>query len=174
MRYIALLRGINVGGHNVKMEALRGYFAELGLENVSTFIQSGNVFFDSDEPAVVLSPRIEKHLLKKLGYDVPVFLRTAEQLQVAIEAFPSVDTALDADVRLCIVFVDEMPKLTFPLSSPKGDMTLLAATKREVFVIWEIIGGRPPTAAFQDKTLGKRTTTRFLHTARKILEAATQ
>ena len=49
MRYIALLRGINVGGHRVAMVDLRRHFAGLGLTNVGSYIQSGNVFFDSDE-----------------------------------------------------------------------------------------------------------------------------
>ena len=44
--YIALLRGINVGGHTVKMERLRGLFGELGLERVRSYIQTGNVFFE--------------------------------------------------------------------------------------------------------------------------------
>ena len=72
MRYIALLRGINVGGHQVKMDALRGHFADLGLANVGSYIQSGNVFFDSDEAdRYALQARIEDRLRAALGYAVP-------------------------------------------------------------------------------------------------------
>ncbi|HEV2405968.1 MAG TPA: DUF1697 domain-containing protein, partial [Ktedonobacterales bacterium] len=77
MRYIALLRGVNVGGHVVKMERLRALFAELGLSNVRTYIQSGNVFFDTEQTdRVALTASIEEHLRAALGYAVPVFLRT--------------------------------------------------------------------------------------------------
>jgi uncharacterized protein (DUF1697 family) len=47
--YIALLRGINVGGHFVKMDALRSLFVPLGFENVRSYIQSGNIFFETTE-----------------------------------------------------------------------------------------------------------------------------
>lgn len=46
--YVVFLRGINVGGHNVGMEQLRALLIECGLTNVRTYIQSGNVFFDTD------------------------------------------------------------------------------------------------------------------------------
>ena len=81
MRYIAFLRGINLGGHNVKMDRLRVLFEELGLGDVTTFIASGNVIFDSDErDADTLADRIEAHLAQALGYDVPTFLRTDVEL----------------------------------------------------------------------------------------------
>ena len=71
MRYIALLRGINVGEHQVKMAALRRLFADLGLANVGFYIQSGNVFFDSDEAdRAALRARIEGQLRASLGYEV--------------------------------------------------------------------------------------------------------
>ncbi len=59
-RYIALLRGINVGGHNVKMDRLRALFEELGFRDVATFIASGNVIFtapDADERALTGADR---------------------------------------------------------------------------------------------------------------------
>src|SRR5579872_787535 len=76
MRYIAFLRGINVGGHTVKMERLRQLFTELGLAHVRTYIQSGNVFFETtDSDRARVTGTIEEHLHKVLGYEVPVFLR---------------------------------------------------------------------------------------------------
>ena len=68
VRYIALLRAINVGGHTVKMEQLRGLFADIGFANVETFIASGNVIFDAlsaDEAA--LATQIEHSLAQALG-----------------------------------------------------------------------------------------------------------
>src|SRR5437879_3241046 len=95
-RYIAFLRGINVGGHTVKMEHLRTMFAELGFANVETFIASGNVIFEAQaEDTEVLEQQIEQHLRISLGYDVATFIRSASEL-VAVtnyQAFPPADFA---------------------------------------------------------------------------------
>jgi uncharacterized protein (DUF1697 family) len=90
-RYIAFLRAINVGGHTVKMDRLRELFAALKFKNVETFIASGNVLFDATAGDVLgLETKIEKHLEKSLGYAVPTFLRTSEELRVLaqLDAFP--------------------------------------------------------------------------------------
>ncbi|MEA2568952.1 MAG: hypothetical protein QOI24_953 [Acidobacteriota bacterium] len=80
MRYVAFLRAINVGGHVVKMDRLRGLFEELGLASVETFIASGNVIFESRAAAATLEPKIAKHLRAALGYEVATFLRTIPEL----------------------------------------------------------------------------------------------
>jgi uncharacterized protein (DUF1697 family) len=90
-RYIAFLRGINVGGHRVTMQRLREVFEELGLANVATFIASGNVIFDA--PASVRDPaeleaRIEKRLHAALGYEVPTFLRTPAEVAAVVAHRP--------------------------------------------------------------------------------------
>jgi uncharacterized protein (DUF1697 family) len=79
-RYVAFLRGINVGGHPVKMEQLAAAFESLGFENVSTFIASGNVIFESSARPATLEPRIEQHLGGWLGYAVNTFLRTEKEI----------------------------------------------------------------------------------------------
>jgi uncharacterized protein (DUF1697 family) len=80
-QYFAFLRAINVGGHTVKMDALRFLFEECGCSHVETFIASGNVIFESSEvDQIALTRRIEAHLLYKLGYAVAVFLRTSPEM----------------------------------------------------------------------------------------------
>lgn len=80
-RYFAFLRAINVGGHVVKMEALRGHFCDLGLHAVETFIASGNVIFEAKSAkAADLERKIEKRLESVLGYPVATFLRTEAEL----------------------------------------------------------------------------------------------
>lgn len=174
-KYIALLRGINVGGHRVKMDVLRGLFEELGLANVRTYSQSGNVFFESADPSPAqLASRIEQHLQQALGYAVPVFLRTETELAQLLALNPFRHRAVTDAMRLCLVFLREPAPmgLALPLLSPKADMEIVHLTEREAFVIWHLIDGRPPASAFLDKTLGRHTTTRFFHTTVKILEAA--
>jgi uncharacterized protein (DUF1697 family) len=90
-RYVAFLRGINVGGHTVKMDALKKSFEALGFESVSTFIASGNVIFEAGTgKAAALETKIEKALREELGYEAATFLRTdAEVTKIAEHnAFP--------------------------------------------------------------------------------------
>ena len=84
-RYVALLRGINLGGHTVKMVHLAGLFEKLGFKNVETFIASGNVIFESPSKDIAaLEKKIETHLEKSLGFPALTFLWTdAELAQVA-------------------------------------------------------------------------------------------
>jgi uncharacterized protein (DUF1697 family) len=77
-RWIALLRGINVGGRNaVPMAALRTLCASLGWRNVETFIQSGNVVFDADGPGAVLESALEKALQEAFGFAPAAIVRAA-------------------------------------------------------------------------------------------------
>lgn len=174
-RYIAFLRGINVGGHNVKMEDLRVLFGELGFENVRTYIQTGNVFFESDEVTKSeLSSRIEALLLNKLGYAVSTFVRSVEEFENTLQSAPFDSYELTEDTRHMIVFVsDQIPSTTkFPLFSPKGDYELIGATEGELYVIVHLIKGKFLSSSFIEKTFGVATTGRFFHTSLKILEAA--
>jgi uncharacterized protein (DUF1697 family) len=176
MLYIALLRGINVGGHRVTMERLRGLFAELGLQQVRTYIQTGNVFFEAPEQdRAALTQRIEQHLHAALGYEVPTFLRTVPEFEQLLARNPFAPLNVTEDMRLCVMLLTAPAPtdLVLPLRSPKQDYELQYAAGHEAFVVWHLVGGRPPAStAFLDKLLGKRTTTRFYHTALKILEAA--
>ena len=81
-RYVAFLRGMNLGKRRIKNEELRAHFEAMGLEDVSTFRASGNVIFATQkgEAEGKLASRVEAGLDERLGYDVPVFLRSAEEL----------------------------------------------------------------------------------------------
>lgn len=110
-RYIAFLRAINVGGHNVKMDALRALFAEMGLENVSTFIASGNVIFDSPaDDMAALESQIAAHLKGALGYDVATFVRTPAEVAAitAYRPFPGEDPDAEGNA-LYVGFLPQAP-----------------------------------------------------------------
>ena len=178
MVWIALLRGINVGGHFVKMERLRQLFAELEFSNVRTHIQSGNVFFETPEDdRATLAGRIEHHLRLALGYDVPACLRTVAELATILALDPFKDRDVAPDERWCITFTASpiSSDLVVPWRSPKKDLEIVQTTTCEAFVIWHIIDGRPPSSlSTLDKMLGAKTTTRFFHTTAEILAAAKQ
>lgn len=88
MRYVALLRAINVGGRTVKMDRLRVLFEEMKLQNVQTYIASGNVIFDSSAAAASLEARVEKQLARALGFEVPTLIRAAPDLVAAADREP--------------------------------------------------------------------------------------
>lgn len=87
-RYVAFLRGMNLGGRRITNEALRSHFETLGCEDVATFRASGNVIFARDGRPAQLTSRLEEGLVEALGYEVPVFLRSAKEL-LAIAAYDS-------------------------------------------------------------------------------------
>jgi uncharacterized protein (DUF1697 family) len=85
-RYIALLRGVNLGGHTVKMDRLKKLFEELGFKKVETFIASGNVIFESaSKGGPALEKKIREHLEKSLGFPAMTFLRTDKELAQVLE-----------------------------------------------------------------------------------------
>jgi uncharacterized protein (DUF1697 family) len=89
MIYIALLRGINVGGKNIiKMADLKSLFEQLGLNRVQTYIQSGNVLFESDSDELSLRKRLEQEIEAAYGFSVTVVIRTAEELKKVIANCP--------------------------------------------------------------------------------------
>jgi uncharacterized protein (DUF1697 family) len=108
--HIALLRAINVGGHTVSMERLRGLFAELRYKNVRTLIASGNVVFDtsSKRPAAIESA-IEKHLERALGYEVSTFVRTHDEISAIVSHEPFPRSVIDKAHALWIGFLKEPP-----------------------------------------------------------------
>ena len=111
IRYIALLRAINVGGHKVKMDRLRKLFESLGLSNVETFIASGNVIFDSPaEDARTLEKQIEDYLRKSLGFEVATFVRSVSELEAIAGYRPFMPPAFSAEGNsLYIAFLSDPP-----------------------------------------------------------------
>lgn len=110
-KYVAILRGINVGGkRKILMKDLKLLFEELGFCNVQTYIQSGNVIFCGREIAseVTLSEEIERAIFEKFGFEVPVILRTSEELAEILSNNPFLPKT---DVsRLHVTFLNDFPK----------------------------------------------------------------
>ncbi|MBY0471975.1 DUF1697 domain-containing protein [bacterium] len=89
MTYIALVRGINVGGKTVKMAVLKEIFEDLGYEKIRTYVQSGNVVFEAGKASPdFIAGKIEKEILKKLGMTVPVLVQTPSDLKKVIVTNP--------------------------------------------------------------------------------------
>lgn len=91
-RYAAFLRAINVGGHVVKMDALRRMFESAGCSEVETVIASGNVIFSSaSKSSDAVAAKLARHLEESLGYEVGTFVRTPAELAEAVNRNPFPD-----------------------------------------------------------------------------------
>ena len=113
MRYIAFLRGINVSGQKlIKMEALREYCALPGFDNIVTYIQSGNVLFDARKTGnAVLAGKLEKQLLQCTGFDIPVVVRSLEEIKKVIEKNPFTGPETGTD-KMYVTFLGTQPHET--------------------------------------------------------------
>ncbi|MGI8893008.1 MAG: DUF1697 domain-containing protein [Bacteroidia bacterium] len=108
MKYIAMLRGINVSGQKmIKMTDLKKLFEYLGFENVVTYIQSGNVVFDykkiSDDK---LKSSIKKEIKNKYDFDVSVIIRTPTELKSLLEKNPFTEFP-DAENKVYFIFLEK-------------------------------------------------------------------
>ncbi|MFZ0420683.1 MAG: DUF1697 domain-containing protein [Candidatus Sulfotelmatobacter sp.] len=109
--YVAMLRGINVGGNKkIKMDKLRSSFEALGLEQVKTYIQSGNVVFKTAKISpVALSRKLEERILGDFGFSVSVISRTVDEIQNTIENNPFLNQPGIDPGKLHVAFLTEAP-----------------------------------------------------------------
>lgn len=108
-RYIAFLRAINVGGHNVKMDLLRSLFESMELNNVETFIASGNLIFETDIKSTNnLQMKIERQLTNALGYEVPAFLRTDIEINKIAKYAPFDESKMSTVMAYNIGFLNTL------------------------------------------------------------------
>ncbi len=110
--YISLLRGVNMAGHNsIKMTDLSLLYESLGFKDAVTFIQSGNVVFSTkdemDESGIAL--KIEKAIFGKFNYNVPVMIRTPNELREIISDNPFLDEINFEPSKMAVIFLHEKP-----------------------------------------------------------------
>jgi uncharacterized protein (DUF1697 family) len=173
-RYVALLRGINVGGHTVKMDALRALFEEMGLQNVATFIASGNVIFETPvADARALEERIEDHLRQSLGYDVATFVRTPSELAAIAAYRPFPDDDPDAAGNaLYVAFLAALPtgEVQAKLLALQTPTDAFRFHDRELywFLRTKLSESSLFSGAVVERTLGAPMTMRNITTVRKL------
>jgi len=173
IKYVSFLRAINVGGKNlIKMGELKKIFESAAYKSVTTYIQSGNVMFESSNPDEnVLSEKIENRLHKNLSDDVLVFIRTSEQLKPIVDNDPFQKLKFKIPTKLYISFLkDELkqnPKL--PYLSPKKDVEIIRIRNREIYCTTQKINGKYGFPnLFIEKEFGVKSTTRNWNTIIKI------
>jgi uncharacterized protein (DUF1697 family) len=173
--WVALLRGVNVGGHNkIPMAELRKVCASLGFASVTTYIQSGNVVFRADGRAEELADRLRAAIAERFGCDVPIVLRTATDLDRVLAGNPF--THADEDTsRLHVGFLAGVPSAetvaAMPPKPPGRESFHVAGG--EVYLLYPDGMGRSKlTTAYFDRALGTTMTARNWRTVTRLAEMA--
>ncbi|HEX9333727.1 MAG TPA: DUF1697 domain-containing protein [Anaerolineales bacterium] len=170
-KYVAFLRAINVGGHTIiKMTDLKQMFESLGLENVQTYIQSGNVIFESNvDDTASLGKRIAGQIETATGYKTQLFIRTIQEVQSIARKSPF--TAKD-DETVHIAFLhqkaDKEQQQT--LMSFKSEADDFAIKGREIYNLRRDREKSIFSNNFVEKILKMPSTTRNLTVIKKIAE----
>jgi uncharacterized protein (DUF1697 family) len=143
-RYVAFLRGMNLGGRRIKNEELRRHFEEMGFEEVATFRASGNVIFldPGKEAEAKLAGRVESELDERLGYDVPVFLRSIEEVAAIAAQLPFDSKAVTSSkgkLQVSLLFKKPTAAERKKILGLATDEDLLAVEGRELY--WLPSGG---------------------------------
>jgi uncharacterized protein (DUF1697 family) len=173
--YIALFRGVNVGGTNVlPMKDLVSQLEDLGSQNVKTYIQSGNVVFqNNEEDTSLLSNRIRTAIRKSHGFEPQVLLLEPEEIESAVASNPFPEAESEPKT-LHVLFLASIPKNPDlgALEGIKDDRERFALKDR-VFYLHAPEGiGRSKLAANTEKLLGVLATGRNWRTVCKVLAMA--
>jgi uncharacterized protein (DUF1697 family) len=175
MKYAAFLRGINVGGKNkIKMETLREVFDSLGFEGVKTYINSGNIVFETAKNAdQKLAERIEKAIEEEFGLNIRTMVRSVAEIEEIVENNPF-DGQFENDKDLHVFFLDEeLPaEKRELLLSQTSDKEMFAVRGREIFCLLCGVGVMDSLMGkdYIGKKLKVAATARNWRTVNKILE----
>ncbi|MFY1674424.1 DUF1697 domain-containing protein [Plantactinospora sp. WMMB334] len=178
-RYVALLRGVNVGsGNRIGMADLRRIAADLGHDDVRTYLQSGNVVFGADDRAGPerLAGDIRRALADELDLDVAVMVRSGPELAGLTGGNPYA-AGQPEEVKMLVAFLAEPPEAdrAAELSVPGGETAefRFADTGRDVYLHYPDGYGRSRFSnAYLEKRLGVASTTRNWRTVRALVDLA--
>jgi len=171
--YIALLRGINVGGHQkVTMADLRDMATRLGLATVQTLLQSGNLVFRADaRPAAHLEHLLEAEAIKRLALQSDFMVRTAEEWKKIVARNPFREQAVRDPSHLVVMFFKDAPKasevtaLRTVITGPE----IVHADGRQAYITYpDGIGDSRLTNVLIERKLGVRGTARNWNTVLKL------
>ena len=172
--FIALIRGINVGGHKkIRMADLKTSCETLGLRDVRTLLQSGNVVFATEEKD---RARLVKQIQDVLGVEAKVILRTAAELKKVIAANPMPAEAERGPSHFIVMFLDDKPSAAAmnALRDAYAGPEKMELRGTELYIEYGADMGRSKlNNAFIERKLGVAGTARNWNTVTKLLEMAT-
>lgn len=172
-KYVAFLRGINVGGHHkVPMETLRETLKGLEFESVQTLLNSGNILFESAPRDIThLETTISERLQIVFGFPVPTMVLTAASISTLIDTNPFKNIPLTKDTRLYISFLqkDLDIDLKLPWTSDDYSYTILTYSDKTIVSVLDLsISKTPKAMKALEHYFGKDTTTRNWNTINRI------
>lgn len=177
MKYISILRGINVSGQKkIKMTDLKILYEKQGFEDVITYIQSGNVIFESKTKLTIetLKKIIEKAIETKYTFQVPVDIRTNQELKQIIEKYPYEEVKKeDNETKVLVTFLQSTPldeKVESLLEYVKSPEKLIIQGKEVYLYCPNGYGRSKLTNTFIEKKLGVSATTRNWKSVKKLYE----
>jgi uncharacterized protein (DUF1697 family) len=175
-RHIALLRGINVGGHNkVPMADLRGALEAAGFEDVKTYVQSGNVALTAKEKAPGKVGRaVERAIEDAFGFDVAVVVRSRAEVAALVEEDPLGDVATNPTYRIVVFLAEKLDRKRLADVDPKAFAPEAFALRDYEIVMWAPDGQRDSklVKALSEKRTGVVGTARNWRTVEKLLDLA--
>ena len=163
--YVALLRGVNLGKRNLKMDDLRRLADDLGLEGARTYIASGNLIFRSGKSEKALKGQLEAAIAGHMGVEVGVMIRTADELEGVVAANPFKKEAPNYAVA---IFLDGTPPADAAKHARKVDGERIALGKREIYVHYPRGQGQSRLAI----PAAAKGTARNMNTVAKLAELA--
>ncbi|MCL9804547.1 DUF1697 domain-containing protein [Flavobacterium amniphilum] len=173
--HLALLRGINVSGHNmIKMDDLKTLLDRMGFQNVRTYIQSGNVFVDSEEEhGATVGFKIKQEIFKEWGYDVPIIVITKEDLEACLNNNPYLKEKEADTKKLYFTFIskelNESSIHDLKMSQVKPDEAVI--DKSRIYVKYAVGAGKTRfDQKYIEKKLNVTATMRNWNTVTKLLE----
>lgn len=177
MTYVALLRGINVGGNNkIKMADLRILLSNAGFLNVKTILASGNIILESKLSADECKAKIEKLIAEEFTINLSAIVLPHSEVRKLVAAEPFKNTRITPSTRLYVTFLPNKikPKLKAGFKSEtegRGSFQILQVTPTAVCSVLTLArsGTTLDLMNFLDKQLGKQVTTRNWNTVLKLL-----
>ncbi|MEC4003823.1 DUF1697 domain-containing protein [Flavobacterium sp. SUN052] len=175
MKHLALLRGINVSGHNmIKMEALKTTLEAIGFSNVVTYIQSGNVFVETEEESTFgVGFKIKQEIFKTFGHDVPTIVIGKNDLELCFKNNPFLKEKNVDTKKLYVAFISkELPSSAInelKISQFKPDEAVIDGNR--IFIKYDIGAGKTRLdQKYIEKKLNVTATMRNWNTVTKLLE----
>ncbi len=171
--YIAFLRGINVGGHHkVPMADLKKECAILGLENVRTLLNSGNIIFESTYKDIhVLKEELSKHLEISFGFSIPIIVRDSQSITRLLMNNPFKEVSLTKDTRLYVSFIQNHTnhEIEVPWASDDHSFQIIDRREDALCSVLDLSISKTTIAmGIIEKNYGKNVTTRNWNTLVRI------
>ena len=172
-KQVAFLRAINVGGRRIKMDELKALFQNAGLDDVQTFLASGNVIFDvTDEGSTHLEEKLERLILEKFGFESQVMIRRMDEIQTiqAYEAFHASDIEKAGAYNVAFLKKEISSEAQQKLMALENELDRFHIHCKEVYWMCAVKQSESKFSnVVLEKTIGIPSTIRGLSTIQKLI-----